>query len=228
MLAERSKLQVTPLPNPVDIGKQLESIVRRFFTTHLPGRFAVTSGYLLNSYGNVSKQQDVIIHDTLEASNLAATDEYAVLPIEAVYATIEIKTTLSKQSMTEGLANAASVKNLHGTALLVHRETGEVEEVKEYGAKVYTALFAFDADTTLITASDNLLTSEATFDHICILGKGNIFWTTQGKPVEEDYYSLSTGPREVGKREHIAIIEPKSIENSGAPLFFSYQRYVIT
>jgi Domain of unknown function (DUF6602) len=157
LLAKRATLEAVPLPNPTDVGGYLERLVREFFQNHLPGKCGVTSGYVINSHAEVSRQQDVIIYDKLEGVNYSGTNEYSVLPIEAVYATIEIKATLSKKILDDALVNSASVKNLHGTMLRVNLETGDISDIKGYGEPVFTALVTFGTEVKLETCGDNLV-----------------------------------------------------------------------
>lgn len=223
LLAKRATLEAVPLPNPTDVGGYLERLVREFLENHLPGKCGVTSGYVVNSHAEVSRQQDVIIYDKLEGANYSGTNEYSVLPIESVYATIEIKATLSKKTLDDALVNSASVKNLHGTMLLVERETGEIEDVKGYGEPIYTALVAFGTGVKLETCGDNLEQSSGSLDHICILGSGNVVWCAKEKQVDGSLYSMHIGPRVSGECDHIAILEPSGAPYTGFPLYFFLQ-----
>ena len=86
------------LPHFGERGRNDELRLINFLEQILPQRFGVGSGFVVssNSKAGVSKQTDIIISDEFFNSPLHRELSSFVYPIETVYATIEVKGTLSK------------------------------------------------------------------------------------------------------------------------------------
>jgi hypothetical protein len=97
--------------------------------------------------------------------------------------------------------------------------TGEIQEIREYGASILCMVFAFEAETALLTLTDNLVEIASSVDHACILGAGNITWIGPEKPVEGGLLSVRT-KRHDDPKDGISVQTPKSEANRGFPLFF--------
>ncbi|WP_462384116.1 DUF6602 domain-containing protein [Pseudomonas sp. Marseille-QA0892] len=81
--------------NPT-IGVLTEEIVRGFLKDHLPTLASVEQGFIINSKGELSKQCDILIYDSLSYSPLYRVNDIVVIPAESVLAVIEVKTTINK------------------------------------------------------------------------------------------------------------------------------------
>jgi len=81
--------------NPT-IGVLTEEIVRGFLKNHLPTLVSVEQGFIINSKGEISKQCDILIYDSLSYSPLYRINDTVVIPSESVLAIIEVKTTINK------------------------------------------------------------------------------------------------------------------------------------
>ena len=79
-----------------DRGDARESAVRSFLTDQLPARFVVSAGEVMDAAGNVSGQTNVVIYDGLNTRPLFTTNGVALLPAEALLATVEVKSKLDK------------------------------------------------------------------------------------------------------------------------------------
>jgi hypothetical protein len=91
-----------------DRGDARESAVRSFLTDQLPARFVVTAGEVMDAAGNVSGQTDVVIYDGLNTRPLFTTNGVALLPAEALLATIEVKSKLDKSETDKAVVLAAT------------------------------------------------------------------------------------------------------------------------
>ena len=109
-LFDKSKLLLKNLNNNISgCGDEIEFLVRDIFTKALPERFKVTHGYIANAKDNhseplLSPQVDLIIVDTLVPHKLFIVDDIKsieVVPKEAVVGIIEIKRTLTKDSLID-------------------------------------------------------------------------------------------------------------------------------
>lgn len=77
-------------------GNQVENSVRIFLKQMLPNRISISQGHIIDKKSKISYQQDILISDNLNSKFLIKTlDETELLPFETIYATGEVKKTLS-------------------------------------------------------------------------------------------------------------------------------------
>lgn len=93
-------------------GELREVDLRTALRPHIPSRFELTSGVIVNSSGRQSKQQDVIITETTETPSFIARGGLTVQPIEAVVGTIEVKSVATPASVTDSVEKGLSVAAL--------------------------------------------------------------------------------------------------------------------
>ena len=79
---------------------------------YLPKRYAVGSGFITDSKGNQSLQQDIIIFDRQYSPLLLVRKEMLFVPSESVYAVIEVKTNLNASQIRDAARKIESVKGL--------------------------------------------------------------------------------------------------------------------
>lgn len=90
-----------------------EQSLRELLRVFLPRRYGVAKGKVVNSKGMMSRHIDVIIYDALYCPTLFVDEnENQILPIEGVYAAVEVKTTLTSTTLTEAFENLFSVYGL--------------------------------------------------------------------------------------------------------------------
>ncbi|GIO70405.1 DUF6602 domain-containing protein [Paenibacillus cookii] len=149
-------------------GTSREEIFSTYFRKYIPLKYEFSRGAIIDLSGRQSKQQDLIIHDTLSSPILMNMDSTKIIPIESVFATIEIKSSLNKSRLNECVENIKSVRGLpkHPITPFVSPTAGFV--------------FAYTSDTSLETLLDNLvdLNLQVDSDHqisvVCVLDKGMI------------------------------------------------------
>lgn len=150
-----------------------------------PEALDISTGQVVDSHGGISRQMDVIISDTAKTPILYQTDETRVVPIECVYASVEVKASLTLGDVDTVFQNMQSVKQLKKTAFLP--ENGNItRSVDMYGQNwaiwpVNYYVFAFGGvDLTSIAQRLQQLTIEAAapaasrVDMVCILDRGVI------------------------------------------------------
>jgi len=93
-------------------GETREQSVAELLRPYIPGRFAFSSGEIVNSTGVVSRQQDVILVDALNGVPLLAFGKVGVHPIETVYGCLEIKSRADASEVASAVASLGSVKAL--------------------------------------------------------------------------------------------------------------------
>lgn len=102
--------------NNFDAGLGIEDIVREQFCTILPDRYAVTPGVVIDGDGDNCGECDIIIANRFWESLLkyGATDESrrVHIPVEAVYTVIEIKQTLTEDSLDDAMKKVVMYKRL--------------------------------------------------------------------------------------------------------------------
>ncbi|MGE1126321.1 DUF6602 domain-containing protein [Bacillus wiedmannii] len=139
------------------------TIITNFLKKYLPQKYNISSGIIVNSDSKQSKQQDIIIYDAFHCPLLHNEENTKIIPIENVYSTIEVKSTLTKSELKKCIKNIESVKALDTS---------------------YTSpsgfVFAYQADSSIENVCKNLidLNAETNPKHrinaMCILDKGII------------------------------------------------------
>ena len=96
------------------IGEAIETPVRRRLEQVLPRGIAVGSGCVIDSYGNCSRQQDVVLYerDICPVFSINNTPQSTYYPCEGVMAVIEVKSSLSTTELKDSFEKIASVKRL--------------------------------------------------------------------------------------------------------------------
>ena len=125
--------------NNVLKGQAREIFVSSLLRPFLAPSAGLCSGIAIDSFGAHSRQLDLIIFDrrVIAPSMLRETD--GVIPVESVLATVEIKSTLSRQELVSTVENARSVK------LLRHRPE-EIEQGSPVKHSPLCYVFAFRSD----------------------------------------------------------------------------------
>jgi hypothetical protein len=112
MLSEKVA-QGNIIDHNLEKGLGTERAIRSLLEDFLPAKYGVAKGKVVNFAGGMSRQCDVIIYDRLNCPKLFIDEnENQILPIEGVYAVIEVKTSLTKHTLTEAFENLNSVYNL--------------------------------------------------------------------------------------------------------------------
>lgn len=94
-------------------GEGNENVLRELLIKFIPNKYGVSSGIVIDSKGNQSKQCDIIIYDNWNYPEVLSLTSVKLFPVEFVYAVIEVKTTLTKEEALIAVKNIKSVKNLH-------------------------------------------------------------------------------------------------------------------
>ena len=93
-------------------GEGNEAVLRDLLRRFIPKKYGVGTGVVIDQHGKQSRQCDIVIYDMFHYPSLLALGGVHLFPVDIVYATIEIKTTLDTNSANEALENIASVKHL--------------------------------------------------------------------------------------------------------------------
>lgn len=93
-------------------GTVREEKLKEYITKLFPTKYAIGNGIIVDSNETQSKQQDFIIYDNFNSPKLMETESVQIVPIESVYATIEVKSTLTINELEKCINNIRSVKTL--------------------------------------------------------------------------------------------------------------------
>jgi len=93
-------------------GEGNEQVLRELLTKFIPKKYGVGTGVVIDRLGRQSRQCDIVIYDTFQYPSLLSLASVHLFPVDIVYATIEVKTTLNSEEAKSALANIASVKSL--------------------------------------------------------------------------------------------------------------------
>lgn len=149
-------------------GTARENVLQNYLRAYIPDKYTFSKGTIIDSNDSQSKQVDIIIHDKYTTPYLLDMDSTKVIPIESVYAVIEVKSTFTKEELMKSVKNINSVKTLQKNTVT--------------GVSYPTAglIFAYDSDSSFNTIYKNLVEISKEFEPenrvscVCVLNKGII------------------------------------------------------
>jgi len=100
------------VPHAGEKGGIRERRVRDFLTDHLPRKYGVGSGHIIDKCGNVSLQEDIVIFDQSNCPLLGIDRYYQIFPCETVSATVEVKSRLDSAEVTNCLEHCERLQTL--------------------------------------------------------------------------------------------------------------------
>jgi hypothetical protein len=170
------------LSHPGLKGGAFEETFRQFLKAYLPSNLDVSTGQMVDSRGGITRQLDVVISDRAKTPILYQSSQTRVIPIECVYAVIEVKAHLDTQELDNILANMDSVRALEKLAFEPDYPVVRAIELYGQSAKIWPVMyfvFAF-AGIDLQTITENLAARQKNrplnrrVDMICVLDQGVI------------------------------------------------------
>ena len=170
-------VELRAVPHAALRGGEAEDLVRRFLREHIPRRFDVGTGFIIDPRNKVSRQTDVIVYDALNCPTYRASDTAGIFPANNVAAVVEVKSKLDGDELQDALDKIASVKSL---AKIRRADVGVPILDQTHGS-----VFAFESALTLDTAAERYgqwMRTHGLFHHadvICVLDKGIV--TTVGQ-----------------------------------------------
>ena len=87
------------IPHQGEKGGIRERRVSDFLKSHLPRKYGVGTGHIIDREGTMSLQEDIVLFDANNSPTLRIDDYYQIFPCETVYATVEVKSTLDTQAI---------------------------------------------------------------------------------------------------------------------------------
>lgn len=167
-------------------GELREEDVRAVFRPYIPRRYELNSGVVANAAGQQSRQQDVIVADGSDVPPLIASGGLKVQPIEAVVATIEIKSDATIEAVRDGVSKAVTVAALLPDSKRgFTRSTGSGVVFGETAAKPFGGLLALRPAApreTLLRAFVNAHPRDAPLNRCDALAVADQFVVTWASP----------------------------------------------
>lgn len=134
------------IPHNAVRGGEAEKIVRKFLENHLPRRFAVGSGFIIDPEDAISRQTDVIVYDAFNCPTYRAGEDSAIFPSDNVAAVIEVKSRLTNSELRKAW------ENIHKTKSLKKRFTNAPGPLR---SQTLGCIFAFNSDLSLDSISES-------------------------------------------------------------------------
>lgn len=98
-------------------GKVREvTVVREFLNKYIPHSIGITNGEIVDSSGHHSNECDIILYDINKPILLSTDAGYKILPSEAVYGIIEVKSHLNKKELLDSCKKIYNFKSLDRSA----------------------------------------------------------------------------------------------------------------
>lgn len=139
-------------------GQQVEGSLRVLLKNLLPDRISVTQGHIVDKKANVSYQQDILITESFYTKSLIRSlDGTEFYPIEAIFASGEVKKTWSQKKLHDALKSIKRNKDfLQKTKIPSdHIQTGsnfiklsEKISSNPYRNPLFNFTFSIDFDNT--------------------------------------------------------------------------------
>lgn len=112
------------IPHQGEKGTASELRWLEMLQEHLPRRYNVRKGFVIDCEGKVSEQIDIIIHDAQYSPFLLEAESTCFVPAESVYAVFDSKQTVSKSDLEQAADKARSVRRLRRTSGQIHHLGG--------------------------------------------------------------------------------------------------------
>jgi hypothetical protein len=166
-------------------GAFFEETFRGFLREYLPKSLDISTGVLVDAHGNSSRQVDVIVSDAAKTPILYRSGDVRVIPVECVYAIIEVKAYLDNNEIDGILKNMKSVRALEKKSY--YKPAGPVRTSSKLYGKEWemwpTTYFVFAFDSTELNTlasyieqkhKEERLPEWSRIDTVCVLDKGVI------------------------------------------------------
>lgn len=147
------------IQHSLEYGLGAENIFRELLSETLPLKYGVGKGKVVNSQGNLSSHQDVIIYDKLNFPTLFTdNNRNLIVPIEAIYTVIEVKTKTDSSVLRKAYEGLKTVADLD--------DIGEVKSTNYLvGHKPPELLiFSFQDDRDITTLKNNFCTLSSEYN----------------------------------------------------------------
>jgi uncharacterized protein DUF6602 len=203
------------------------AVVTELLNTFLPKKLAVATGEVVATDGSTSAQHDILIYDALETPVFNSSGESVVVPVEGVYAVIEVSSMLDRRKLREDAEKIARLKAMPKASDTAYyrNDTVIVHQFNLYGGEyrdfpIMGFCFAYesaslDTITDELRALDGSTRIDRRVDMICSLKSGCV---VNGVAAEGTVKDLDGYPGPNTQR--IAITPEPGTQGGGSLMFF--------
>ncbi len=176
------------VPHPTTKGDASEYQWLMWLRTYLPKRYEVDKGFVIDSEGSMSDQQDVIIYDRQYTPYLLNKDGVIYVPAESVYGVVEVKQELNREYLKYAGDKIASVRKLKRTSVEIPHAGGKYEPKKPFkilgGLVCLKCKWAKGINCQSLEKAIQLIEEEnSQIDMICCLNAGSVMVSHEGKKI---------------------------------------------
>lgn len=134
----------TLIAHSAEKGGASEEIWRLLLRKHLPRRYQVDTGFVVDSSGTFSEQIDVVVFDRQYSPLVFEVGARKIFPAESVYAAFEVKQTIDAELIRYARQKVGCVRSLHRTNLPVRDLSGN--PVERPILRILGGVLALDSD----------------------------------------------------------------------------------
>ena len=138
-------------------GEEREDALIEFLNKNLPKTFSIVKGEVVDVYNKSSPQMDIMIYDNSRNIPLYSGDAY-ILPAEALLATIEVKSLLTRDETKKIVKSVNALKSLRPFKKNLDTSINGRSLDDKVVCRYYHCIFAYDTDI----AEKDWLTKEIT------------------------------------------------------------------
>jgi hypothetical protein len=111
-------------------GDERAAELAKFLRQRLPDRFGVGKGEVIDFSDCRSGQLDLIVYDRAGCAPISVQNENLLLPCEALYAAIEVKSIVTQQELNTSFKAAGKIRNLRPfkTRFVASRKDGDAAD----------------------------------------------------------------------------------------------------
>ncbi|MCQ4575286.1 MAG: hypothetical protein NOU37_08580 [Candidatus Brocadiales bacterium] len=161
-------------------------ITKEFLRKYVPDAYGTERGYIITSGGHSSYELDIIIYDKTKTPLLCRQGNSHVLPVEGVYITAEVHSSLTFEDLERSIGDTERIKKLKKSAYL--KPPTPVYRIREFGVlkdyfNIVSHILVYDSPYTMKELTGKLMElnhnrnvlPQHQIDSIFILNKGVIF-----------------------------------------------------
>ena len=157
-------------------GMRREEVLLEFLRRHLPPRYGLARGEIMDSEGGLSRQCDVVVYDALHSPMVQRSEASRLFPAECVYAVIEVKPALYRGDLSRGAENIRAAKALDRSAIVAHHGGHRLCHGPRANPPIFGAIFSLKsgpAKELIVPTLDKLhatLPRAQWVDCVCVAG----------------------------------------------------------
>lgn len=129
-------------------GEERENPLIKFLQENLPKIFSVVKGEVVDKDNRGSRQLDVMIYDNSRNIPFYMSNNYYILPAEALLAGIEVKSKLTKEELKTIFQNVSALHDLRPFGNKPDISKVGRSEREKVGCRYFYSVFAYDTDLT--------------------------------------------------------------------------------